>query len=121
MTGPFATATILVSLVLALWAIVLLIVNRPPNRPLLVGIGILEAMLIAFAVGGMVQMLGTDREFARLEFVGYLLGIVAIPPLAVWWVRGEQSRAAAGVLLVVLLVVPFLVIRVQQVWAGPGG
>ena len=121
MTGPFATATIAVSLVLALWAIVLLIVNRPPGRALVVGIGVLEVMLAIFCMGGIVQMLGTDRDFARLEFVGYLLGILAIPPLAVWWVRGEQSRAAAAVLTVVLLVVPFLVIRVQQVWAGPGG
>ncbi len=121
MTGLFASATIAVSLLLALAAIVHLIVNRPPTRPLLVGVGVLEVMLVILAIGGIVQMLGTDRDFARLEFVGYLLGIVAIAPVAVWWIRGEQSRAAAGVLTVVLLVIPFLIIRVQQVWSGTGG
>lgn len=120
MTGPFATTIIVLSLVLAAWAGVHLLINRPTSKALLAGVGILEILLVVFLVGGVVQMLGTDREFARLEFVGYLLGIVAIPPAALWWIRGEQSREAAGVLTVVLLVVPFLVVRVQQVWAGPG-
>ena len=120
MTGPFATAIIAASLLLAVWTVVLLIVNRPPGRALWVALGLLEALLAVFLVGGVVQMLGTDREFARLEFVLYLVGVTAIVPLAAWWVRGEKSRAAAGVLLVVLLVVPVMVVRIQQVWAGPG-
>lgn len=121
MTGPYATAIIIVSLVLALWAIVLVAVNRPPGRALWVAMTALEVLLLGFLVGGVVQMLGTDREFARLEFVLYLLGCAAVVPLAAWWVRGEKSRAAAGVLAVVLLVLPVMIVRVQQVWAGPVG
>ncbi|MDP1878583.1 MAG: hypothetical protein Q8M17_13625 [Actinomycetota bacterium] len=121
MTGPFATAIIVVSLVLALWAVVLLVANRPPGKALFAGVAVLEAMLLAFLVGGIVQMAGEERDFARLEFVGYLVGMAAIPPAAAWWVKDERSRAAAGVLAVVLLVMPILVIRVQQVWAGTSG
>lgn len=120
-TGPFATAIIVVSLVLALWAVVLLVANRPPGKALFAGVAVLEAMLLAFLVGGIVQMAGEERDFARLEFVGYLVGMAAIPPAAAWWVKDERSRAAAGVLAVVLLVMPILVIRVQQVWAGTSG
>lgn len=120
MTGSYATAMIVASLLLAAWAVVLLILDRPPGRALWVALGLLEALLVGLLVGGVVQMIGSDRDFARLEFVLYLLGVAAIVPLAAWWVRAEKSRAAAGVLLVVLLVVPVMVVRVQQVWAGPG-
>lgn len=118
MTGPFATAIIVGSLLLAAWAVVLLIVNRPPGRALWVALGLLEVLLVGFLVGGVVQMAGSDRDLARLELVLYLLGMAAVVPLAGWWVREERSRAAAGVLLVVLLVVPVMVVRVQQVWAA---
>lgn len=121
MTGPFATAIIVVSLLLAAWAVVLVIVNRPPGRALWVALGLLEVLLLAFLIGGIVQMVGSDRAFARLEFVLYLLGCAAVVPLAGWWVKDERSRAAAGVLAVVLLVLPVMIVRVQQVWAGPVG
>jgi hypothetical protein len=34
--------------------------------------------------------------------------------------KDEKTRAASGVLAVVFIVVPILVVRVQQVWAGAG-
>ncbi len=118
MTGPYATVVIVASLLLALWCGVLLIANRPPNRPLWVGLGLLEALLIGFLGWGLASMLARTTDFARLEFALYLLGVAAIVPLAGWWIRAEKSRAAAAVLLVVLLVVPVMVVRVQQVWAS---
>jgi hypothetical protein len=61
-----------------------------------------------------------DVDFPQLEFVLYLLGAVVIIPAAVWWVKDEKSRAAAAVLTVAFLVVPFMVVRVQQVWEMVG-
>ncbi|MCX6431533.1 MAG: hypothetical protein NTX29_01670 [Actinobacteria bacterium] len=121
MTGPFATAIIVASLLLCGWAVVLVIANRAPGRALLAAGAVLELLLVAFLVGGIVQMVGSERDFARAEFVGYLLACAAVIPVAAWWVRDEKSRAAAGVLAVVFLVLPVLVIRVQQVWAGSVG
>lgn len=121
MTGPYASALIVASLVLCAWMVVLVIVNRPPGRAALVAAGLLELLLVGFLVGGVVQMLGSDRDFARWEFLLYLLACAAVVPLAAWWVRDERSRAAAGVLAVVYLVLPVMIVRVQQVWAGPGG
>ncbi len=118
MTGAFATAIIAVALLLALWSLVLLVVDRPPNSALIGAAFVLELMLVVFAVGGIVQMIGIEHDLARAEFVGYLLGCVAIVPLAVWWMKDEKSRGASGVLLVVFLVTAFLILRVQQVWAG---
>ena len=59
-----------------------------------------------------------DKELARAEFVGYLLLSPLIPVGGWWWAKNDETRWGAGVLLVVGLVMPVLVIRIQQVWAG---
>jgi hypothetical protein len=110
-----------VALLLAVWAFGLVAANRPPGVPLLVGGVVLEALLIGFLIGGIVQMTGSHRQFARAEFVIYLLACVAIPPAAVSWGWGERSRAGTAVVAVGFLIMPVMVIRVQQVWAGPVG
>lgn len=118
MTGTFATIIIVASLVIAVWAAVHLIINRPISRYLRTSMVALAALFIVFAIGGIAQMTASDRDFARLEFVGYLVLSPLIPLGAWWWVRGDTSRAGSAILLVVALVMSVLVIRIQQVWAG---
>lgn len=118
MTGAFANATIVVGLAVAIAAAVHLILNKPVGRYLQSGVLVLTGMFIVLAIGGIIQMFGTDREFARAEFVGYLLLSPLIPLGAWWWSKNDETRAGSGVLLVVGLVMPVLVVRIQQVWAG---
>lgn len=118
MTGPLATLAIVAPLVLALWPLVLLIMNRAPGRTLWAALGAVEVLLVVFAVWALAEMVTRTTDFARLEYVLYVLGLLVILPGAAWWIRGEKSRAASGVLLVALLVVPIMVARVQQVWSG---
>ena len=110
-----------VALLLAAWACGLVLANRPPGVPLLAGGAVLEALLIGFLIGGIAQMIGSHRHFAQAEFVIYLLACVAIPPAAAAWGWGERSRAGTAVIAFAFLIMPVMVIRVQQVWAGPGG
>ena len=121
MTGLYASGIVVVSLLLAAWAIGLVLCNRPPAVPLLSGAAVLEALLIGFLIGGIVQMAGSYREFARAEFVGYLLACVAILPAAFVWGWGERSRSGTTVLAVAFLIMPIMVYRVQQIWTGPVG
>ncbi len=121
MTGPYAVTVMVVALLLAVWALVLVAANRPPGVALLAGGAVLELLLIGFLIGGLVQMGGTRHHFARAEFVGDLAACVAIPPAVTAWAWGERTRAGTAVLAVGFLIMPVLVIRVQQVWAGPGG
>jgi hypothetical protein len=111
----------IVALLLAAWAFGLVLANRPPGVPILAGGAVLEALLVGFLVGGIAQMVASHRHFARAEFVIYLLACVAIPPAATAWGWGERSRAGTAVLAVGFLIMPVMVIRVQQVWAGPIG
>ena len=114
-------AIMVVALVLAAWAFGLVVANRRPGVPLLAGGAILEALLIGFLIGGIAQMVASHREFARAEFVIYLVACVAIPPAAAAWGLGERGRAGTAVLALGFLIMPVMVIRVQQVWAGPVG
>ncbi|GEM_PF-209370 len=119
MTGSYATAITVIALMLAAWTLVLVAMNRPPAVSLLAGGGVLEAMLVGFLVGGIVQMVGSDHNFARVEFVGYLLGCLAIPPIAAMWAWEEKSRSGTLVIAFAFLLTPVMVLRVQQVWTGP--
>ena len=120
MTGPYATAIMVLALVLALWALLLVALNRLPGRALVLGAVALEAMLVGLLGGGVVQMLRTSHHFNRLVFVVYLLACVAIPPAAGFWASGEKSRSGTAVIAVAFLIPPVMVIRLQQIWAGPG-
>lgn len=118
MTGAFANATIFASLAMAAWALVHLLIARPMSRWLHSSQLVIAAMFVVLAVGGVVQMLSTDRDFARIEFVGYLLLSPMIPIGSWWWTRGDTTRIGSAIVMVVGLVMPVLVLRIQQVWAG---
>lgn len=121
MTGTYATAITVVALLFAGWALISAAANRHPTLLLLAAGVLLEALLLVLAVGGIVQMAGTDHIFARAEFVGYLLGALAILPLAYYWAWGEKSRSGTVVIALAFLITPVMVLRIQQVWAGSVG
>jgi hypothetical protein len=117
-TGAFANATIIASLAMAAWALVHLLISRPMSRWLHASQLVIAGMFVVLAVGGIVQMIGTDRDFARVEFVGYLLLSPMIPIGSWWWTRGDTTRIGSAIVMVVGLVMPVLVVRIQQVWSG---
>ena len=103
MTGAFANATIIVSLVVAAWALVHLLIARPMSRWLHSSQLVIAAMFAVLALGGIVQMLGTDRDFARIEFVGYLV-ISPIIPIGSWFPRATVwSGFGVGYALIPLI------------------
>lgn len=120
MTTPFlATALTLAAVAGALWSFVLLLLKRPVGLVVLLGfLGVVELGLLAQAVLGIIALAGDNRSIEGLTFVCYLVGSLLILPAAAWWARAERSRWGVGVLLIACLVVPIMILRMNQVWAG---
>jgi hypothetical protein len=119
-TDPLQVGLAAFSLILALVALGHLVVDRKPSLPLLGGLVLLEAGLVVQLVIGVVQLVGGDRDVDALTFVGYLVGILLVLPLGTLWALGEPTRSGTAVLVLATLLVPFLILRLEQIWTAGG-
>lgn len=119
--GAYCTVVIIYSLVVAAWALVHLITGKAVSKALTWAVWGVAAAFALLAVLGIVAMFGATQNYSSIEFLGYLLLSPLIPVAALWWNRGDESRAASGIYLVVCLVMPVLVVRIGQVWMGSSG
>jgi multisubunit Na+/H+ antiporter MnhF subunit len=111
-------ALTVLSLLVALLALVYVVRDRTADRVLVGAIGVLWLGTIVQLVVGLAKLPGADDDVNGVVFVLYLLGLVATPPVAAWWARGEPSRAGSGVVVVAGLLVPFLLLRLDTLWGG---
>lgn len=130
MIDALSTAITWVCAGAALWALVLVVVNRPlmlAHRDGLAYAGLLvliEVALLAQAVVGLVNLATTDRSVDGLSFAGYLVGALLVLPIAVFWSLAERTRWGTAVLVVGALAVPVLIVRLDHLWTavpGAGG
>ncbi|MCA1655270.1 MAG: hypothetical protein LC635_02180 [Pseudonocardiaceae bacterium] len=121
-----ATVLTYVALAAAVWAAVLVVASQPLRIRewhglwLLGLVALLELGLFAQLVGGVVRMIGDDRELDAFAFVGYLVAPLVVLPLAALWSLAERTRWGAGVLVIGCLTVPVLIVRLRQVWEAHG-
>lgn len=118
MNEPLPAIVIGLSLLLAALAALYVALDRPTGPVLLAGFGLLEGALVVQLVVGIAALTGTDRDVNGVVLVGYLVGTLLFVPVAVWWALGERSRAGTAALVIVGLLVPVLVLRIGQIWAG---
>ncbi len=121
MNGPLSTATIVVSLLLAVWYLVRAALDRAPARMDLLGtaaLGVLVAVLAVVAVAGLFD---GSRPAETETFAGYLITTVSFMPTAWVLARMEPTRWGTLILGVACLVLPVLVLRLQQIASVAGG
>jgi hypothetical protein len=118
MVDAIATTIIASALVVAAFCGLMALLDRPPGPLHLLGLAIVEVTLLVQAVVATGKMFTGDRPDDMPTFVGYLLTAVLLPPLAVLFGWAERSRWGSVILAVASLVVPGLVVRLQQVWSG---
>ncbi len=118
MPDALGSAVAVLSLLLALTAAVYVVLDRLTDRWLLGLAGVLEAALVGHLAVGL-AVLGDRAEGASAPvFVAYLIGLLVLLPVSAVWALGEPSRAGTAVWIVAGLVVPVLLLRVGQVYAG---
>ncbi len=106
------------SLAYAAWALLAVVTNRPPREPYVIGAGVVELLIVIMTVVAVVMMIVDGSPDETVTFVGYLFMILVILPLALFWALAEKSRWGTSVLVVAALVVPVLVVRLEQIWEG---
>ncbi|GAA2716193.1 hypothetical protein ACFY2R_21055 [Micromonospora olivasterospora] len=119
--GALATATIVLSLVLAVWALVAAARNRPPDRAQFAGLALLELGLLALAAVALAALGGGESPGEPGAFFGYLVTLVCLPPLAWVLARMEPTRWGSAIVCAICLVAPVVVVRLQQTWEAVGG
>ncbi len=122
MIDVLATVLTYVALAAAVWAAVLVVVNKPIQLREWHGlwlyglVALLEVGLLGQLVAGIVRMATDDRHVDGLAFVGYLIATLIILPLAGFWALAERSRWGPAVLVAGCLTIPVLIIRLDQLW-----
>jgi hypothetical protein len=109
---------IVVSLVVAAYALVAALLNRPPGLVQLIGLGLIEVAVLALAVGVAVSVAGGGRPAEPATFAGYLLTCLLLPPAGGVLARMEPTRWGSATVCGAALIVPVLVVRLGQVWHG---
>lgn len=95
--------------------------GREPGRTTWWPAVALEAVLAVQAVVAAVRLAGGYRPAETAVFVGYLLGVLVVVPVALGWVLVERSRYNGAVLAVAALSVSVMTVRMHQMWTVTGG
>ncbi|NYE45335.1 hypothetical protein HDA32_000455 [Spinactinospora alkalitolerans] len=107
------------SLIMAVWSLISTLRGQPMVVPHLVGMAVLELLLIAQAVVSTTLLVGGARPAETATFVSYLATVVLIPPACAVWGFMERSRWGPAVIAFACLILPVMMVRLEQIW-DPG-
>jgi hypothetical protein len=113
--GPLSITTIVAALVLAAWFLLRASLDRAPSRTDFIATAVLSALVVVLVVVAVVGLFGDTRPKETATFCGYLITTVAFAPTAFYLARMEPTRWGNLILGVACLVLPVLVLRLQQI------
>ena len=114
-------ATIVVSLVLAAWFLLLAALDKPPRRLELLLAAVLGTLVVVLCAVAVVGLFDGSRPSEVGTFAGYLFTAVAFMPTAYILARMEPTRWGNLILGVGALVMPVLVLRLEQIASVTSG
>jgi hypothetical protein len=117
---PLQLALSALCLLSAVWLVVLVGRDRTPGHFLLNVMAVIELGLVVNLVLGIVRLTDAPAQLSEPVYIGYLVGALLLVPAGVIWSSGERSRGGTGVLLVAVLLVPFMFVRLADIWAARG-
>jgi prepilin signal peptidase PulO-like enzyme (type II secretory pathway) len=113
--GPLSVATIVAALVLAAWYLLRAALDRAPSRADLLATVALGALVTVLVVVAVIDLFGGSRPAEMGTFLGYLVTTAGFAPTALILARMEPTRWGNLILGVGALVLPVLVLRLQQI------
>ena len=113
--GIHLAATVL-ALLTGLGALIGVIRNQLPGRPTAVVAGLLELSLLASVVLNSMALARAEVDVNALSLISYLVVLALIVPAVVAWAYVDGTRYGLAAVVVACLVVPVLLLRIQQIW-----
>jgi hypothetical protein len=98
--------------------VVEIIRDRQPGNVTFAGLVLIEIGLVVQFFWGLVRVFGDHPGVSVAPYLGYLVGALVILPIGFVWSASEKSRSGTAVLLVAVFVLPFLFLRLHQIWGG---
>jgi hypothetical protein len=114
------TAVIIAGLLAAVWCLVTTLRRRAVGVAELAAMAAVEALVVAQVAVAVWHLATGGRPRELPTFIGYLVAILVILPLAGFLARLEPTRWGALIATVGCLVIPVLIVRLNQVWTGVG-
>ena len=112
-------AQVYLSLAAAFYCIFLGLINRPPSWWSVGAVALVEGfLLVQLAVTIALVASGNQAKGDTVEFFGYILTALIVPPAAVGWAIVDRSRWSTVVLGVSGLTVAIMLVRMWQIWSG---
>ncbi|MFD0775336.1 hypothetical protein ACFQZ2_15485 [Streptomonospora algeriensis] len=116
MVEALTTTIQVASLILAGWCLISTFRDQPMVVPHLVAAGVLWLLVIAQAVVSGVLMARGEGPAELAVFISYLVTIVLIPPACAVWGFIERSRWGPAAIAFACVVLPVMMVRLEQIW-----
>ena len=101
------------------FALILGIFKRPPSWWSVGAVALIEALLLVQLVVSIVQVVqGKQAIGDTVEYFGYIITALVVPPAAIAWAVIERTRWSTLVLGVSGLTVAVMLVRMWQIWTG---
>ena len=105
--------------VVGLFAVFLGIIRRPPSWWSVGLVAVIEGfLLVQLAVSIALVATGGQAKGDTVEFFGYIITALIVPPAAIAWAVLERTRWSTLVLGVSGLTVAIMLVRMWQIWSG---
>ena len=119
--GIVATVSIVLSLLVAVWALVAAVRQRPPDRVQFVGLAVLEVVLLVLSVLALVAVGGGDGPASPAPSSATWSRWCACRHWPGCWPGWSRPAGVRRSSCAVCLVTPVVVVRLQQTWEVLGG
>ncbi|HEX5741573.1 MAG TPA: hypothetical protein VFY17_08495 [Pilimelia sp.] len=115
MNSALANVVTITALALAAAGGLAAVLDRRPGRLLQAGAALVELLVAVLAVLVVVEVVRGDRPQDPVTFLGYGLTTLALLPTAMVLARMEPTRWGSAIIGGAAVVVPVLLLRLQQV------
>lgn len=115
---PLGTAVTVAGLLAAAWCLVPFIRDRTIGATHWSALAVVQALVTAEVVTAVVHLVRGAHPYHYVTFIGYVIALFLVLPLAMLLAWMEPTRWGALIVTVGAVVVPVLILRVDQLWSG---